>query len=283
MRRKSSLILKTYLNQNPPETQEALLRFLPEEERIYLSELPDIEKEEEPQEVEFDSLLDKVHWSWFLPTLKTFSARDQRLFLLVLTPYAAEQLKASLSIKNGTEEITEIAKTFLRQQLLLSLEAPEEGLLPVEYLPASPLNRLLALNKKDLMRLIDSLALYDFAQEARQIVETKILKKIYSLLSEEQKNILKKITIHKESNPLPKLGIDKWEGTKESLRVLLHRRGLARLSIALSGEPRDLIWMICHKLDVGRGGTLFRLCAQEHKGPAADTIIRQIEELLDLL
>jgi hypothetical protein len=281
------MVLKAHLNQRPLEEREALLRFLSESEQLYLSGLPEPQEEELPESRPFGSTLEKVHWSWFLPTLKSFSAREQRLFLSVLSPYAAEQLKISLSLKGSPEEISETAKGFLRQQLLHSLDAPRDGLLPLEYLPASSLNRLLALSKKELIRLIDYLALYDLSQEVRQIVETKILKKIYSLLSEEQKNILKQITTHKELNPLPKLGIEKWAegggGSEESLRIILHRRGLARLSVALSGQDSDLIWMICHQLDIGRGGTLFRLCGKEKISAAAETIFRQIEELLSLL
>jgi len=277
------MVLKAWLDRNTPETKEALQRFLPEEKRAYLSELPAVEEKQESEEIAYDSLLEKIHWSWFLPTLKTFAVKDQRLFLLVLDSYAAEQIKASLSLKGGVEEISETAKAFLKEKLLNSLEKPEDGLLPPEYLPISALNRLLTLTKKELTRLINCLALYDLAPEMRQIVETKTLKKIYTLLTEDQKNLLKKITIHKESQSLPKLGIDRWEGTKESLQVLLHRRGLARLGLAFSGQDPDLIWRICHQLDIGRGGTLFKLCNKEKKSGASDGIIRQIEELLSLL
>jgi hypothetical protein len=294
LRQKSERILQAHLQRCSPEEKESLLRFLPESEQLQLLQLPHVQEEGLFKETPFASPLEQVHWSWFLPTLKAFSEREQRLFLSVLSSYAAEQLKTSLSLKGSLEETTEIAKGFLKEQLLYSLDAPQGGLLPREYLPASSLNRLLTLTKKDLIRLIDLLPLYDFAQEIRQIVETKILKKLYSLLSEEQKHILQQITIHKELNPLPKLGIEKWEGTEEALRVLLHRRGLMRLALALAGQDADLIWMVCHQLDIGRGGALFRLCqksepherdgfSQETKHTASDIVQRQIEELLSLL
>jgi hypothetical protein len=277
------MVLKAYLNRCSPDVRDSLLRFLPESERLYLAELPNSQEESLSEENIALSSVEKIHWSWFLPTLKAFSANEQRLFLSSLDPHAAEQMKTSLSLTGQPEEVTETGRAFLRQQLLQSLLSPEERILPVEYLPASPMNRLLSLSKKELIRLIDSLALYDLAYEMRQIVETKILKKLYSLLSEEQKNILKQITIYKEVDALPKLGIKGWEGTEESLRTLLHRRGLTRLGIALSGQDPDLIWMICHQLDSGRGGTLFKLLQKEKKSPAADTAQRQIEELLSLL
>ncbi len=273
------MVLKAHLNEQPPGVREALLRFLPKSEQTYLAELPDIQE----NKTSLFSPLEKVHWSWFLPTLKAFSEREQLLFLSVLDPHAREQLRASLSLKGNDEELTEMAKAFLREQLLHSLVGLESQILPIEYLPDSSLNRLLNLTKKELIRLIDFLALYDLAYEVRQIVETKILKKIYSLLSEEQKNLLRQITIYKESNALPRLGIEKWEGAEESLKIMLHRRGLTRLSLALAGQDHDLTWMICHQLDIGRGGTLFKLCAREKKSAAGDAAERQIEELLNLL
>lgn len=225
---------------------------------------------------------EEVHWSWFLPTLKAFSEADQKLFLAAVPPQAAEQLSTSLSLKGPIEEITEIARSYLREQLFLSLQ-PDDRLLPPEYFPPSPLNRLASLSKKELTRLIDLLSLYDLAHEMRQIVETKILKKFYSFLSEEQKTILKQIGIHKDLHPLPKMGLDKWDGTEESLRVMLHRRGLMRFGIALAGQDPDLVWAVCHRLDIGRGGALYKLCGHEKPSPATETAQRQIEELLGLL
>jgi hypothetical protein len=277
------MVLKAHLHWCTPEVREALLRFLPDKERQYLANLPNAQEDNLPEEISVLQGIEKVHWSWFLPTIKAFSEREQRLFLAVLEPYAAEQIKTLLSLQGPVEEITETAKAFLREQLVCSLVPTREGILPVNYLPPSPLNHLLSLSKKQLIHLIDSLALYDLAQEVRQIVETKILKKLYSLLSEEQKYLLKHITPHREFNVLPKLGIDKWDGTEESLKIIIHRRGIARLGLALAGQNMDLIWMLCHQLDIGRGGTLFRLCEKEKRSSAADTVQRQIEELLSLL
>ena len=66
-----------------------------------------------------------------------------------------------------------------------------------------------------------------------------------------------------------------WDG--ESLRTLLHRRGLMRLGAGLFGQDPDLIWTLCHQLDIGRGGAVMKLCTKE---AASEIARRQIEELM---
>lgn len=282
MDQRRQLVLKAFLSRSNPEARMRLERFLPENERLNLAELPHFESKHRLGPYSDESLLEKVHWSWFLPTLKSFTEKEQNLFLAALSPTEAENLRQALSIEETTEELTQAAQSFLRQQLLQTV-AGSKGPLPAAYLPESPLNELLHLNKKQLTALIDLLALYDLAAELRQIVETKILKKIYSFLTDEQKKALKKISAYKETHSLPRLGLDRWDGEEETLRNLLHKRGLARLGLALSGSSPDLIWAICHRLDIGRGTTLFKLCANHPSPGVTDGIIRQIEELLEKL
>lgn len=277
------MVLKALLSRRPPEERQALERFLPESERLFLSDLPTFSEEVTVERFSNGGTLERVHWSWFLPTLKTYAPRDQRLFLSALDVHAAEQLSNALSQKGSFEEITQTARSYLREQLLHSLVGTHERILPSEFLPASPLNRLLELSKKELMRLIDFLALYDLCTEVRQIVETKILKKIYSFLTEEQRSALKQISTRKETYPFVRLGLERWDGMEESLRILLHKRGLARLAVALSGQDSDLIWTICHHLDIGRGGTLFKLCAKEPVPEISNAAIHQVEESLSFL
>jgi hypothetical protein len=274
------MILKAFLSRCPAEKRGSLERFLPERERRELSTLPEFGEEITFEGFSNGGMLEQVHWSWFLPTLKTFSKREQGLFLSALSPLAREQLAQALEISGPLEEISAVAISYLRSQLQSSLVGAHEQLLPVEYLPPSPLNQLLNLSKKELSQLVDRLALYDVAAELRHIVETKTLKKISSCLTEEQKERVKWLSTQKEAHPLPKLGLDQWDGSEESFRTLLHRRGLQRLAIALSGQDPDLIWALSHHLDIGRGNTLFKLCGKEKVMGASEMIQREIEELL---
>lgn len=274
----SDSVLKTFLSRCPPEKQRALEKFLPEKQRQLLEGIDPLKGLIEQSEGE--DLLEKVHWSWFLPTLKSYPEAEQKLFLSVFETHAAKNLARTLLLSNFAQEMAPIARTYLRELLLRSLLDPQELFLTAEHLPPSPINALLNFSKKELTHLIDLLSLYDLAAELRQIVETKILKKIYSLLTEEERNFLKNAMVHKEHFSLGKMGLDRWDGTEESLRLLLHRKGLARFGTALSGQNPHLIWYICHQLDIGRGNALFKLCMKEPIHGVSDMILRQIEELL---
>lgn len=275
MRRRSDLVLQAFLSRCAPDRKRELEKFLPPSQP-----LPELSHEISPEHFANGNMLEKVHWSWFLPTLKTYTEEEQQLFLSVLSHTSAKNLAKALNVPFARQEITEIARLFLRQILLQSLLGPKDSLLPIDYLPITSLTPMLQLSKKELIRLIDFLSLYDLADEQKRIVETKILKKIYSFLSEEERKFLKNILAHQEPFPSQRMGLDRWDGTEESFRTLLHRRGLMRLGAALSGQDPDFIWYVCHQLDIGRGNALFKLCAKEAIPVVSSVVIEQIEELL---
>jgi len=285
MAKKTQMVLKAWLTRCPPEQRIALERFLPEAERQKLAELPPFEAEITAEKCSQGGSLNRVHWSWFLPTLKSYAPRDQKLFLSALDPHSAEQLKATLNIRTPLDSVTEMGKAYLQMKLLRSLTDSHKEILPTELLPQSPLNVLVSLGKKDLIRLINFLSLYDLCAELRQIVNTKTLKKIYGLLSREQQAALKTISAQMlETHSFPRMGLDRaWDGEEESLHILLHRKGLTRLGIALSGQDLDLIWTICHHLDIGRGGSLLKLCGKEPVLGISEIAIQQVIESVHLL
>jgi hypothetical protein len=278
-RRPSEIVLKALLSNVAPEKRARLQKFLSADTQKRLDQIPSFHIEY--QESEKGISLEQIHWSWLIPTLKTYSAKDQKLFLSALSPHVSENLSEELHLSSTPkEELRHIGASFLRQILLSHLIGHKSKIVPPDYLPDSPLKPLLKLTKKKLTRLIDFLSLYDLAAEIRQIVETKILKKIYSLLSEEEKKFLKIAMTHKEPYPVPRLKLEKWDGSEESLHLLLHKRGLARLGAALSLQIQDLAWYVCHQLDIGRGNTLLKLCAQEAPSDLGAAMTKQIEELL---
>lgn len=274
---RSKTVLKAFLDRSGPEKKSVLERFLPKQEVEELSSLPVFHEEINSDLFSNPHLLDRVHWSWFLPTLKTYPESEQKFFLSLFKPYAAKNLAKTLTLSLNGAELSHIGKSFLKKMLLQSVASAP--LMPIDYLPPSPLNRLLSLSKKELTHLIDLLSMHDLASELRQIVETKILKKIYSLLTEKERAVLKEAALHKDPFSVEKLGLERWDGSEEVLRNLLHKRGLARLGAALSGQDPDLIWYICHQLDIGRGSALYKLCAKEPLYGVGEVILRQIEEL----
>ncbi|OGN56611.1 MAG: hypothetical protein A3D96_05665 [Chlamydiae bacterium RIFCSPHIGHO2_12_FULL_44_59] len=277
---RKELVLKAILSKLTPERRQELERYLPEEKRLALDNLPSPLLPPNFDEINLSSILEKVHWSWFLPTLKSYSVMEQKLFVSSLNPYAGKNLARTLTLSLNGRDLTEVARSYLRKLLLDSLLGPEMSILPISCLPASSLDPLLYVTKKELTELIDHLSIQDLAVELRQIVETKMLKKIYIFLTDEEKKLLKLASGTKDSFTLGKLGLDRWDGSEESLRLLLHRRGLQRLGVGLSGQHPDFIWYICHQLDIGRGTALNKACTKEPIPNITPVVFKQIEELL---
>lgn len=276
--RRRDLALQTFLNALPEERVQVLMQFLPEEEQQRLHALPRSMREEAPS-----FSLENVHWSWLIPTLKSYSLQDAMAFIAALDLSVREPLGFALKVEIDRLELSPLGRGFLRQQLWESLMPHAQGVLPIEALPPSSMKKLLAFSKKGLVQCIDFLSLYDLSVEMRQIVDTKVLKTIYSILSEEKRKFLRQILDRRESFSVGRLGLERWDGQAESLRLLLHRRGLARLAGALADQESDLVWYIAHQLDIGRGHLLLKLAEESLPSSAIATMQHQVELLLDLL
>lgn len=274
MRNRQEIFLKAFLVATAPEKREALARFLPDARRETLSEYPDIPLENEET---IQSPFDHIHWSWFTEVLQSYPEKEQRLFLRALNPRIQKPLTKALDISPSTDLISPMGANFLRKILLESVQ--QDDILPIQYLPYSPLNLLLQIEKKKLLQLINFLSLYDLSCEIRQIVETKTLNKIYSSLSDEERQFLKIARENKQPYPPVKVHLEKWDGTKEKLRKMLHKIGLSRLGSALAGQHPDLIWYVCHQLDSGRGKVLKKLSQGKEILAVATWLSEQLKEL----
>lgn len=282
MRDSSRLILSFALSKWPNEHRAKLLQYLPDAERREMENLPAVKTPLIYERFSFDWLLDYVHYSWFLPTLKAYSKKEASYFVAALgTEKMLSFSKAGLPPTKTA--LSKAGEDYLRRHLLESLTGSKSHLLPREYLPESELNILANFSKNELILLIDYLSLYDLAAEIRQIVETKILKKIYSFLTEDQKKFIKSIMMNKEAISFARIGLDRFDGNEENFRNLLHRRGLIRLGIALSTQHPDLIWYITHVLDIGRGSALAKGSKKGVSAQAQAAIAHNIMELLPLI
>ncbi len=273
--RQREIVLKSILKASNPEKSDRLLSFLSQTEQAFLVGLPDIHLTRENPSI---PTLDQIHWSWFIPILETYDPKDQKFLLKVFPNAMQKSIGKALQITPSPDKISRVGSNFLKETLL-NFVFPKE-LLPIDLLPPSPLNPILQIEKKKLTKLIDYLSLYDLSRELRQIVETKILQKIYSFLTDDEKQFLKIAANQKEPYTTAQIHLDQWDGTKKSFRLTLHRIGLARLGSALSGQDPDLIWYICHQLDRGRGKALEKLCKKEPIPGVADWLAEQMKELI---
>ncbi len=268
--------LKFFLSKQLSRMEE-LLRFVPQEEKQNLIQTPSFPIDEN----KISHLpLESIHWSWFIPVLKEYPTQEQRLLFNVLHQNTQKHLREEIKLKPLSIKITRSLFSFLRDILWQQL-SEEKEILPLYFLPPSPLNSLLDIEKTKLTELINLLALHDLSVSLRQIVETKILKKIYSFLQESEKQFLKAMAGHKEPYPTTRLDLENWDGSERSFRLMIHKRGLSHLGAALSGQHPDLIWYLCHHLDIGRGQALMKLCQSRPIPGLSEPIIEQIKKLFE--
>ena len=276
---KKLIVFKKFLESYDKENK--LLKYLTEGEIEKLKSLPSFAKKLESNKFTKESIIDTVHYSWFIPLLNIYSDEESSLFLLALKPSYRKSLLNLLNLKETKDEIHPTLIAFLKEILLRSLIKKEDALLPINCLFDSKLNILLTLGKNKLIKLIDLLSIYDLAKELKYIVEKKKLKKIFSYLKNHEKDFLKTILHYQEPFSTQRINIEQYSDEKTKFRNLLHRCGLLRLSIALSGESIDLIWYVCHYLDIGRGNYIFKECKTKKIANISKTITEQILQIIN--
>lgn len=281
MQLKSAIMLRVLINRYHQGSPVALLEALPQENaQLVLSQ--DIASSDPSQvlvdpEIELGS---KIHYSWLQPVIESFSPSMQPIFLSALPIENAKGLSRLMGLPLLPPPLP-----LIRKQLLLALcrKLNKRQVLPVQFLPETPVTPLASLSKAELLELIDYLGLYDLAEEIRHIVDKVLLKKIYACLSPKKQLFLRNCLHQKEKLKAQKIGLINWNGDAIQLERLLHRRGLMRLSYALSGQPRDFIWHLVHRLDVGRGRLLGKNFSDKEIPGVTTFLAQQVLNTLNFL
>ncbi|NGX52096.1 MAG: hypothetical protein KR126chlam5_00389 [Candidatus Anoxychlamydiales bacterium] len=277
---KKTIVFKKFLERF--DKSNKLVKYLTNPEIENLNRIPSFAKIKNSR-FSKESIVDNVHYSWFIPMLNIYSNKEAALFLLTLKKQQRKSLQNILSLEDIENDLNSTVKSFLKDLLLRSLIKKEDQLLGVDFLFDSKLNNLLFLSKNSLVKLIDFLGMYDLAKELKFIVEKKQLKKIYSYLKEDEKKFLKEILHYKEPFSTKRINIEKYSHDKKKLRNALHRCGLLRLSYALSPESIDLIWYVCHTLDIGRGNYIFKESLAKKQTQASDVITEEILKIINII
>lgn len=221
-----------------------------------------------------------IHYSWLAPVLQSFSPAMQTLLLAALPESLSVPLCPILHTSVSLA-LSENIKPYFLSLLYRKLGALE--VLPIGFLPESPLAFLADYSKSQLIELIDFLGLYDLSDEIRQIVDTKVLKMIYRLLSAKQLQFLHVSLHQKEKLSTQPIGLKQWKGDAAELESVLHRRGLLRLGYALSGQHPDLLWHIKHRLDTGRGHLLASHYSKKEIPGVSVALLQQVLSVINFL
>ena len=226
-------------------------------------------------------LIQQIHYSWLIAPLGKIANELQPLILAALPTSHSIGLAKATKQEAPRTPISSSMKTFLVNFLYSHLEKNE--ILPLPFLPVSLLQELVTKSKKELIEIIEFLGLYDLAGEIRHVVDKKLLKSFYACLSASEQQFLRICLHQKERLQAPPLDLDQWQGERVKLKTLLHRRGLLRLSKALSGQHPDFVWHITHTLDTGRGLLIQKNYSEKEIPGITSALITQVNHVINFL
>ncbi|PWU14823.1 MAG: hypothetical protein C5B45_03875 [Chlamydiae bacterium] len=225
--------------------------------------------------------LDAIHFSWFVPYLRSLTEKEAKLFISCLPTQQTQELKEALMLSQSFPKPTALAKKYLTQELFKTI-APE-SLIPCCFLPQHPLLTLLDLNTTQLNTLIELLAMHDLVVEIPQIISTQKLKLIDSALTKEQSHYLKNLLSQKEPVIFKKIGLSEWNADLDVLKNALTQRGINRLAKAIYPIHASFTWYISHHLEMEKGKLLTKLSTATNAPQAADLLKNQILLLIKTL
>lgn len=275
------IILHAFLQECPTEERQRLMKCLAPAEKEALSSVPKtfgnpLKSEEDPEK-----LLAWMHHSWITPFLRTLSEKEIGLFLAALSPEKITAVGKDLLYAGKIPALSQLGKLFLRATLVRYLTAEVDDLLPIECLPESPLNDLIALPTDVLVGFLDLLGLHDLSVEMKQIIDKQKLIRIEDALTADQLQYLKILLQSHEPVAFTHMGLLNWNGEREKLKTLIRQRGANRLAKALYGQDPSLIWYVLHRLDVEKALLVRKLSAPIDNPRAGKLLIQQVVELIN--
>ncbi|HEX2579467.1 MAG TPA: hypothetical protein VHK67_03595 [Rhabdochlamydiaceae bacterium] len=280
MRSSSRTSLKSFLEQCSPTERSSLSNYLTPIEKQELDKLPKTYGNPLQDNESLEKQLRHIHPSWLSPFLRTLSEKDIGYFLAAIGNPQSNAVGKELLYAGTIPTLSQLGKEYLQKTLLGYLTAEIEDLLPLSFLPESPLNALLDI-KNDLLNLsLDFLGLHDLCVEIKQIIEKTKLKKINEALSVRQQNYLKILLQSPEPVAFAKMGLTGWNEDPEKLKMLIRQRGANRLGKALFGQDPSLIWYVLHKLDFERAFLVKKLMSPMDNSRAVQILIAQIIEYI---
>ncbi len=274
------VVLKTLANHFYQHDASQLFELLPEEECTAVTDAAIVQQSPSHFVLYNSSLLLSIHYSWLESVFKSCSKELWPWLLHCVDTRAVPRLEKLLDTRACPEPPPQFAMSTLVKKLYQ--QVLYESMTPKFALPAGSLNHLLDLSKDQLMELIDLLGFHDLANELRVVVDKNLVRKIYSLFTVKQRKFLnhclrKKPVIASQGGAL----MDQVKSSA-NLKHLLHKKGLARFSMAMAGEHPSLLWYISRRLDTGRGSSFLK-CASGNKQPrVTKALIPQVIEITSL-
>ncbi len=278
---KSFEVLNVLLKSYREDSIDSMLKFFPENEAKLISNLQHSKSKEPLTLLPLLKRITNIHYSWFFPIIKKLPS-DLVPFVLGVFPksYVAGLIELFWE-KTRVSSSPEPIQTFFLKTL--HTQVGLDQILPKSFLPESPLNKLLLLDKHAVVKLIDYLGLHDLTIALKKIVDKKQVEKIFKLLSASKRQYLKQCVQSKDPLTFSIQTIHKWTNSSESLMILVHQKGLMRLSKAIAGQHPHFIWHLAHLLDTGRGEKLLQFSRNKEPGKYTAILCTQILNLMQML
>lgn len=202
--------------------------------------------------------LSRFHYSWIQDAVKQFPEQMYPFLVASLPDNHRVVLTHLMKMTDSKpQKRSAVASSYFIHEIIKRIEGALD-VLPLELLAPMPLSRLLEINRDFLLEMIDLLGIYDLAINVKQIVNTVQLRKITDCLPPLKQKFLRLLISKVDKVQLPPLDLSRWDGDSAKLQKLIHRRGLYRLGLALSGYPADFMWHFTHVLDTGRAEIINR-------------------------
>jgi hypothetical protein len=281
--RRADLFFELLANKFNPTKKQGIFSLVPEKQRLSPSAV--LNEQEAKKALPLGTLwLEHIHYSHLIEPLSN-TPKQLRPFILASLPDA--QKEALQKIEKMTKEeiptLSPLAKTFFLKFLWREWKKKDEEALPYTLLQETPLSSLLSLTKRELIELVDLIAMHDLVEELRAIVDKKLILSICQNLSPNQQKYLK-VCLHQKTKAISiSLNIKELYKNKALFLKTLHKRGLKRLAIALSGQMEDFVFHLAHIFDSGRGQILLSNWQKEEIPLATQTAQAQVAHIVQIL
>src|SRR5690606_11886353 len=108
----SHIVLKALLNTSP--LKEGLVKYLPSSDLEIFHKIS-LDKPFDLAQFDTTNILNKIHYSWFVPTLNSVEAPHDRLILLsALSSSLQKRLKSSLNIETESAPLSDASREYIQ-------------------------------------------------------------------------------------------------------------------------------------------------------------------------